>query len=111
VRRDITQLVAAGAAAAVLSALTVTAASATAAATRPPQLPGTHLPGVSQGLTAPGTRQWVSRYNGTGNGDDDAKSVAVSPDGDVVFVTGVSTAAGGPYYLTAAYRAVTGAQV
>ena len=85
-RRNITQLAAPGPAAAVLSALTVTAAGAAVAATRLPQLPGCPA-GVSQGLAAPGTCQWVSRYNGTGNGDGDAKSVAVSPDGSTVYTT------------------------
>src|SRR5262245_27089245 len=110
-RRNIAQLVATGAAAAVLSTLTVTAASAATAATQPPQQPGAHPAGVSPGPAAPGVRQWVSRYNSTGNGNDDAKSVAVSPGGDLVFVTGSSGAASNLDIVTAAYDAATGARV
>jgi hypothetical protein len=39
--------------------------------------------------TVAGAQQWLQRYNGLGNGDDWAYSVAVGPDGKV-FVTGNS---------------------
>jgi hypothetical protein len=66
-----------------------------------------------------GTQLWVSRYNGTGNGSDGATSVAVSPGGTRVFVTGSSETSTpsvehpGFYddYATVAYDAVTGAQL
>jgi outer membrane protein assembly factor BamB len=60
-----------------------------------------------------GTQLWVSRYNGAGNGGDGATSVAVSPDGTKVFVTGSSYSgkAAGEDYVTVAYSAVTGARL
>jgi hypothetical protein len=38
-----------------------------------------------------GAQAWVSRYDGTGHDDDEATSIAVSPDGSRVFVAGFST--------------------
>jgi hypothetical protein len=76
--------------------------------------------GASSGLdystvaysAAAGDQLWASRYNGPGNGDDYAQSVAVSPDGTRVFVTGYSTgASSGADYATIAYSAATGAQL
>src|SRR5215475_14405928 len=63
---------------------------------------------------ATGARLWVTRYNGPGDGEDGAKSVAVSPGGGVVFVTGYSqgtAAASGLDYATVAYNAATGARL
>jgi DNA-binding beta-propeller fold protein YncE len=54
---------------------------------------------------------WVKRYNGPGNGNDVARSVAVSPAGGTAFVTGQSTGATSDDYATVAYDAATGAQL
>jgi outer membrane protein assembly factor BamB len=59
-----------------------------------------------------GARRWLQRYNGPANGSDFATSLAVSPDGSTVFVTGYSA---GPLtsfdYATIAYDATTGTPV
>jgi outer membrane protein assembly factor BamB len=56
---------------------------------------------------ATGAQLWASRYNGPANGQDVANSLAVSPDGAAVFVTGTSQGD----YGTVAYNAATGAQL
>jgi DNA-binding beta-propeller fold protein YncE len=62
--------------------------------------------------TQTGTQLWVDRYNGPGNGDDEASSVAVSGDGTKVYVTGGSDGRfTGSDYATLAYSAATGAQL
>jgi hypothetical protein len=48
---------------------------------------------------------WVARYSGPGNSYDVATSLAVSPCGTRVFVTGISVGrATGFDYATVAYR-------
>jgi hypothetical protein len=61
---------------------------------------------------AAGNRLWVKRYTFPGGNSDDAESVAVSPDGKTVYVTGQSWGgqAAGWDYATLAYDAVTGTQ-
>ena len=61
---------------------------------------------------ATGAQLWAARYTDPGHTTDQAYSVAVSPDGTAVFVTGESLpAAGGEDYATVAYSAATGAQL
>jgi outer membrane protein assembly factor BamB len=60
---------------------------------------------------ATGTQKWLKRYNGPSNGRDGAASVAVSPDGGTVFVTGTSAGATTSDYATVAYNAATGARL
>ena len=51
-----------------------------------------------------GAKRWVATYDGPAIGDDAAASVAVSPDGTKVFVTGSSTGVGTlKDYATIAY--------
>jgi DNA-binding beta-propeller fold protein YncE len=55
---------------------------------------------------ATGAQRWVQRYNGPANGGDYARSVAVSPGGGTVYVTGYSQRTAGseePDYATVAY--------
>jgi DNA-binding beta-propeller fold protein YncE len=73
------------------------------------------LAGRSQVSEPPATRAarlWAARYGSTA-GDSGADSVAVSPDGSAVFVTGLSAKVrGGLYdYATVAYNAATGARL
>ena len=101
------------AAAAALSALGATGADASGSATR--ATAGAPAMGTSHAVACPpGTRLWLKRYNGPANGRDYAESMAVSPTGDRVFVTGWSYT--NEYdtkydYATVAYNAVTGSQL
>jgi hypothetical protein len=83
------------------------------------------LSGVSTGLgswydyvtiaydTASGTRLWTTLYDGSGNGGEDiAYALDISPDGEMVAVTGLSTNAdGGVDFATVGYNATTGAEM
>ena len=60
-----------------------------------------------------GAQRWAKRYVGPSSGDGQAYSVAVSPSGGTVFVTGytdTSSTTAGYDYTTIAYNAATGAQ-
>jgi DNA-binding beta-propeller fold protein YncE len=104
--RYLTRACAAVTAGLALGTVGVTAASASAAGPRA-------LRTAAVAATSPGTQLWVERYNAD-NGIDDASSVAVSPNGKTVFVTGHSYGGGASVvydYATVAYNAVTGARL
>ncbi|WP_162564190.1 MULTISPECIES: S8 family serine peptidase [Microbacterium] len=63
---------------------------------------------------ATGERKWISYFDGPVQGTEDARDIAVSPDGTTVVVTGQSTGPEGTglaVFGTVAYDAVTGAQL
>ena len=72
--------------------------------------PGQHVVTVAYDA-ATGARVWVARYYGLGASR--ATSVAVSPDGAKVFVTGTTAVPSGSSseYATVAYDAATGAKL
>ncbi len=109
-RRYITRACIAAAAGVALSTVGVSGASASGATPR--AVRGVSAAGTSAAAASSGARLWVKRYNGTGNSTDDARSVAVSPDGTAVFVTGSSPGATSfEDYATVGYNAATGAQL
>jgi hypothetical protein len=59
-----------------------------------------------------GTELWVSSYQGTGSGRNEAESLDVSPDGAMVFVTGsTQVTTRNANYATVAYDTTTGAEL
>src|SRR5258708_39155879 len=84
------------------------------AAARAPQLVRAPALGEPHASATPGAQLWARRYNGPGNNlgnDDVARSVAVSPDGSTVDVTGYSQGALSDEYATIAYDTATGAKL
>jgi DNA-binding beta-propeller fold protein YncE len=62
--------------------------------------------------TTTGAQRWVARFDDANHGSDTPWSVAVSPDGALVFVTGAADYSGGHGFgATIAYDAATGGQV
>lgn len=60
---------------------------------------------------ATGTRIWIRRFNGAGNGLDNATALAASPDSTRVFVTGSSLGSLSFDYVTVAYDAGSGVKL
>src|SRR5207249_3348510 len=59
-----------------------------------------------------GDRLWVARYDGAAKGADFPAALAISPDGNALWVTGQSAgAASGTDYATIAYDTATGARL
>jgi outer membrane protein assembly factor BamB len=107
--RYITRACAAATAGVALAAMGATAASASGAAPRALQAVRVSGAGTSLAATSPGAQLWASLYDNSGNGG--ATSVAASPDGETVFVTGYTTVGSTEDYTTVAYNAATGAQL
>src|SRR5215831_17296829 len=78
------------AAALALSGLGAGGAGASATAARAGQPAGQAVVTAGAAGTVPGTQLWVRRFNGPANNYDRASSVAVSPGGGTVYVTGTS---------------------
>ncbi len=110
-RRYLMRVCVAAVAGVALSMVGVAGASASGAAPRARQAVRVSPAGTSLAAASPGAQLWAKRYNGTGNNEDVATAVAVSPTGGTVYVTGQSY---GPAsvvdYATVAYNAATGAQ-
>src|SRR5260221_2666428 len=109
IRRAAAVAVAAGA---VVGTFGATGVSAAGAATRSPQPARARSLATARALAVPGAKLWVRRFSGPGRDSDVASSVAVSPRGGRVFVTGDSTDTSfNSDYLTVAYNAATGARL
>src|SRR5215813_5466522 len=82
-------------------------ASASAAHAGAVTRPARAAPAKAFHAAVPGAQLWAARYNGPKKSWNNAASLAVSPTGSTVFVTGSS----GPSYATVAYNTATGAQL
>ena len=109
-RRLIMRAYAVVAAGVVLGTGGVAGASASAAAPQAAQAARVSSAGTAHATVSPGTQLWAKVYNGNGEFHH-ANAVAVSPNGNTVFVTGTSGKAGSTVtdYATIAYSTATGA--
>jgi sugar lactone lactonase YvrE len=94
----------AAAAGVALSTVGVTGASASGAAPPAAQAVRVSAAGTTHAAVSPGTQLWAKQFGGS---ESEINSVAVSPDGNTVFVTGLSSSD----YATIAYKTATGAQL
>jgi WD40 repeat protein len=64
-------------------------------------------------IEGPGSQVWATRYDGPVSHADAASDVALSPDGSILFVTGISNGGAATHTdsATLAYDAATGAQL
>ena len=77
-----------------------------------PRAAVTHDAPAAASAGSSGQRLWVQRYNGPANGSEDDRAMAVSHDGNTVFVAGSSAGTSSGYdYALVAYRAATGARL
>lgn len=61
---------------------------------------------------ATGSQRWLARYNGPGSDYDGGRTMAISPDGSRLYVSGTSAGASGAFgYVTLAYAAASGVQL
>jgi outer membrane protein assembly factor BamB len=110
-RRFIVRAYVAVAAGVVLGIAGVAGASASGAPAAAFRAVGAASAGASQAATGPGTQLWLKHYHQSADFGDTAYSVAVSPDGGTVFVTGKGQGIPFAGYATVAYNATTGAQL
>ena len=107
--RYLMRMCVAAAAGVTLSTVGVAGASASGRSPQARQAVRVSPAGTSLAAASPGAQLWATRYNGTGNNADVATSVAVSPTGGTVYVTGQSYGTASVVdYATVAYDAATG---
>jgi len=105
-RRNVMQVFAGAVASAVVGSLGLMGVSASASAHRAQASGAAASP---RAAASPGTQLWVARYNHRSVNASTANSVAVSPDGGTVFVTGYSYDNVRSFdYATVAYNAAPG---
>ena len=113
--KNIARGFAAVAAGAALSAAGISTTSTPGAYAKAAPTARVHSVRISHRPPAPGTQLWIKRFNGSGITDNFASSVAASPGGGTVFVTGTSMRAGAGtgrgHFATVAYKAATGARL
>jgi DNA-binding beta-propeller fold protein YncE len=111
-RRYIGRICAIAAIGVALSTVGAAGANASGTAFRAFRAAGVSAAGTSPAAASPGTQLWLKHYHESADFTDVAYSMAVSPDGGTVFVTGEGQGVlSGGDYATVAYNATTGAQL